>query len=195
MRRNFLTAIVLAASLLFTAHAVPVYAQDSAGGDPLDGPALMGSKQLEGMSGAQRSAKGATEIASMRDVLAKALDLLEKTRNEERDVLKLNCINEKLSAIKGFLKIAEKAQAELDSAVARGDEKDQLHQIKLIMLASSRVQVLGEETESCAGEVVQYSGATDLDVNIDSDVRTDNPTEVDTTDVPIDPIPDVSPYQ
>ncbi len=192
MKRHTLRVAILAAVLVFT---LPVYAQDGGGADTLDGVPLMGTKQLAAMTGPQRAVKAATDISAMNEVLTKAQELLEKTRAEERDVMKLNCINEKVSAIKGFLKIAEKAQVELDAAIASGDEKAQLHQSKLIMLASDRVQVLGEETESCVGEVTQYSGDTQLEGEIDPDLKTNNTTEVDTTDVAIDPVPDVSPYQ
>lgn len=158
-------------------------------------PLLLSDEQIAALPGSDKLATATSSIAEMQDVLAAGLRLLDKTRNDEKDVLKLNCINEKLSAIKGFLKIAEKARMSLEDAVSRGDSAEQTHQMKLVLLASTRVRSLGEELEACAGEVVQYSGPTKLNLDLDENVRTDNPTEIDTSDVTIDPLPDVSPFQ
>ncbi len=158
-------------------------------------PGLMSDQEIHALSSAERSGQVASAIEGMKGVLARGLKMLEKTRNEERDVLKLNCINEKLSSIKGFLKVGERAAMAQGEASSRGDSADEVHQMKLVMLAAARVQALAEEMEACAGEVVQYSGPTRLDLEVDETVRTDSPVDIDTGDVPLWPLPDVSPFQ
>ena len=54
----------------------------------------------------------------MREILSRVLKHLEEAR-EERDVIKLNCVNEKLTAIKGLLKISEQADVSMQEALAR----------------------------------------------------------------------------
>ncbi|MDX9723392.1 MAG: hypothetical protein RBU37_21770 [Myxococcota bacterium] len=186
MRYRFL--IILSLCLTLSGTAV---AQDAMQGVPI----LLSDAQIEAMSGAEQTSKAADAVADMQQVHRSGVLLLEKTRNEEQDVLKLNCVNEKLSAIKGFLKVGEKAQVRLEDAIGRADKKAQAHQLKLVLMASTRVRNLGEDMQACAGELVEYSGPTKLELDIDENVRTDNPTEVDTSDVTIDPYPDVSPFQ
>lgn len=151
-----------------------------------------GEARLKSMSPAERLSQASASVETMRQVLTAVNGLLDKTREEQRDVLKLNCINEKLSAIKGFVKVSEKAQLGLEEAIGRQDLDDQVHHAKLVQLADLRVRALGEEAEACTGNVVPYSGPADLKVEIDENVRTDNPTDVATDDIPTDPLPDVS---
>ena len=61
-------------------------------------------------------------LERMRAILTKVLKHLQGAR-DERDVVKLNCVNEKLTAVKGLLKIAEQADVGLQEQ--EGDQRDQ----------------------------------------------------------------------
>jgi hypothetical protein len=56
----------------------------------------------------------------MRGSLSKVLGYFEEAR-EQRDVLKLNCVNEKLTAIKGLLRVSEQAAVTMMEALAMKD--------------------------------------------------------------------------
>lgn len=158
---------------------------------------------FESLSPQERIDSGAASIDKMKGVRDQGVSLLTKTRKEEKDIIKLNCINEKLSAVKGFLKVGEQAFVELQEEIEEKDEQGQIHQSKLIQLAERRVLPLGDEMAACAGDSIQYTGPTDLDVTIEDNVRTDNPTsgqaddqfDLILIDDDLDRLPELTPYQ
>lgn len=189
--KTLLTAAAVLATLV--AGTGTALAQDD-GAAPTMG-ATASEQELLDMSQGDRLAMAADGVNVIRGTLDRVNALREEIRTdkESRDFIALSCVNEKLSAIKGYAKVAEKAELALQSA---DTEKDQVHQTKLVNLASMQVRALGEQAESCTGNAVPFAGPDpELDVEIDEDVRTDNPTFVETTDVPTDPLPDASPYQ
>ena len=155
----------------------------------------LGASDVESLDSAGQVALAEKALGEMLGVLDKGEDLLDKARNEDKNIIRLNCVNEKLSAIKGFLKLAETARVSLEAAIAKGDEEEQKHQAKLVYLAWGKVKSEGDEMEGCFGENVQYSGPTNLSIDVDENIRTDNPVDVETQDVDLDPLPEASPYQ
>ncbi|MEZ4473159.1 MAG: hypothetical protein R3F60_20720 [bacterium] len=122
------------------------------------------------------------EIDKMKGTLKGALDRLKSAR-ERKDILQVNCVNDKLSAIKGLLKISEEAQANLREAARQEDEELVNHEFTKISIAGVRVENFRVEVEGCVGEASQYTGETLLETYIDPNIRTDDPTEE-----PVDPI-------
>ena len=88
-------AFVVSGALMLSA-SVEVGAQEQ-GGLPIK-DAIKGAKSL---SGTEMVSRSETNIDTMEGVLSSTLSLLESTRQEEKDLLKLNCINAKLAAVKG----------------------------------------------------------------------------------------------
>lgn len=173
-----------------------VFAQDK--GSLLDTPDAGGfsDADIRAMSSQERLSSSAEAIDRMRGVLVDVGALLEKTRTKDRDVLKLNCINSKLSAIKAFVKLAERANVALQGAASKKDQAGQTHQTKLILLADVRVQSLRDETQTCTSDdSVPYTGPSRTIIEIDGNILKDAPIDADTEVVPIEPLPEVSPYQ
>jgi hypothetical protein len=135
------------------------------------------------------------DIESMKGTLGQVLEVLEKTRQEEKDLLKLNCINEKLSAIKGFLKVSEQSLTKLKTSNANGDIDSMRHQYSLVAIAGSKVENLGVEAQSCAGEVLKYAGNTKVVPEIDPDIAEIDPTAIVNEGSDIWRISEVTPYQ
>ncbi len=132
------------------------------------------------MSDEDRTASAQRSIKSMRKTLAVALERLAQARKGQ-DILQLNCVNEKLSAINGLVKISEQASQGLKEAIAKRDDELKRHEHSKVMLAGKRIEELRLEVEGCVGEMSQYTGNTEVVVATDEDVRGDQP--------------DVEPYQ
>jgi uncharacterized protein with PhoU and TrkA domain len=128
----------------------------------------------EQLSDEARSNSVSRTIASMKKTLSLALDRLAQARKGQ-DVIQLNCVNEKLSAINGLVKISQTASSSLKDATAKRDEELKRHEYSKVMLAGKRVEELRLEVEGCVGEMSQYTGNTEVVVATDDDVRTDNP--------------------
>jgi hypothetical protein len=129
----------------------------------------------------KRSAEGVVKMRqSLKDVIGK----LEEARNS-KDVVKLNCVNEKLTAIKGLLRISEIADVNLQEAVAKKESETATHEYTKVSIARTRVNQLRAEAEECIG---QLAFRTDENLSVEVEVPDDLPTDDPTTPTPL---PDV----
>ena len=126
------------------------------------------------MSDEARTKSVSRSISSMKNTLSVALERLSQARKGQ-DVIQLNCVNEKLSAINGLVKISQTASSSLKEAIAKRDDELKKHEYSKVILAGKRVEELRLEVEGCVGEMSQYTGNTEVVVVTDDDVRTDNP--------------------
>jgi hypothetical protein len=128
------------AALAFTSSA---YAQEpaAANGD-VSGTVLSDPEKIE---------KAEESIGRMKELHGQVLAHLEDARGES-DVVKLNCVNEKLTQIKGLLKVAEQADLSLREAVAKKDGAAE-SEFSKIGIARVKVEQLRTETEECIGQL------------------------------------------
>jgi hypothetical protein len=117
------------------------------------------SEEDQNLSAPERVARSASHLERMRAVLKSVLKYLEEAR-EKRDVIKLNCVNEKLTAVKGLLKMSEQADVAMQEALARRDEETGRDEYDKISIARGKVDQLLTESEACVGELSVYSGDT-----------------------------------
>jgi len=122
-------------------------------------------------------------LKEMRQMLKDVLEILEDAR-AEKDVVKLNCTNQKLTQIKGLLRVSEQASISLQEASAKDQIEDARHEYRKISIARSKVQQLRAEAEECIGQLAFY---IDEDMTVDVEVPDDLPED----DQKIDPIPPI----
>ncbi len=135
-------------------------------------------------------------VSEMKTARTTVLQLLEKERTKEDvDPTKLNCINDRLGAIKGFLKVSETSLSKLEEARARNDRDGAKHQYALIGIARTKVANLSVEAQSCAGEVLPYAGKGQLVVDIDPDIAEIDPTNIVNRVEILFRLPEATPYQ
>ncbi len=139
------------------------------------------SEYAEEVPDEEKLSRSKAALERMRAALAQVLKYLGEAR-EERDVVKLNCVNEKLTAIKGLLKISEQAQTSLLEFIARRNVEAAVHKFDMIMIAKRKIDQLLGESEGCIGEMAVYVGDTQVEVEI-TGVGDDDPTQ-DITDFP-----------
>lgn len=128
--------------------------------------------------------RSAEAIVKMRQALKDVIGKLEEARNS-RDVVKLNCVNEKLTAIKGLLRISEIADVNLQEAVAKKESETATHEYTKVSIARTRVNQMRAEAEECIG---QLAFRTDENLSVEVEVPDDLPTDDPTTPTPL---PDV----
>lgn len=122
---------------------------------------------------------GQDRIKSMRKTLSQTNELLSKAREEQADILKINCINEKLAAIKGFMKVSEQSYTNLRDATDRNDEQAEIHHYTLIAIANQKVNELGEEAQTCVGDVQLFADETVVERREDPDIADIDPIVAD----------------
>jgi hypothetical protein len=101
---------------------------------------------------AGKLARGDKALTTLREVLRDVLAKLEEARRA-RDVVKLNCVNEKLTQIKGLLRISEQAHVALQQAVYRKETTSSEHEYTKQMIAQQKVIQLRTEAEQCIGQL------------------------------------------
>ena len=116
-------------------------------------PPAQAEKATEGsnLSDPEKIRRSAEAVAKMRGALKAVLVKLEEARNS-KDVVKLNCVNEKLTQIKGLLKVSEQADIAMQEAVARRDESAE-GEFQKIGIARAKVDQLRSEVEECIGQL------------------------------------------
>jgi hypothetical protein len=119
----------------------------------------------------QKLSRSSAAVSQMRDTLKVVLAKLEEARNT-KDVVKLNCVNEKLTQVKGLLRISEQSDVALQEAVAKKDEPTADHEYTKVTIAQSKVETLRSEAEQCIG---QLAFRTDENMSVEVLVPTDLP--------------------
>jgi len=155
----------------------PAYAQAPASGAspaPTTAPAGDDSLKFEAnekLSDKDKVAHSSGIITKMRDTLKVVLQKLTEAR-EAKDVVRLNCVNEKLTQIKGFIKIGEQADLGLQEAVAKQDSGAADHEFTKVEIAGQRVAQLRADAEACIGEIMWNGteGQTKVDVTEPADL-------------------------
>ncbi|MCP4448942.1 MAG: hypothetical protein GY811_26955 [Myxococcales bacterium] len=128
------------------------------------------------LSNAEMQSQSSDSLEEMQDILRRIVELQQLAR-KQKDVIKLNCVNDKLLQVKQLLNIAEGGRTDLVEAIAQGDNDASHFQFSQITIAKEKTDVLRGEAEGCIGEELVFLGPTEVEVN-EGNV-TDDPTEDD----------------
>ena len=107
-------------------------------------------------------------LNSMRVSLQKGLDEVKKAR-EEKDAVRLTCVNEPVAAMKGVLRVAEDANVDLQEAVATSQTADSRRAFRKVKKSKRAMDNLLTDAQNCAGADSSVS-TTSVEVTIDEDV-------------------------
>ena len=189
-------AVILALSL-----AVPaVFAQDNSGQDSSGQDSSLGGDTSSGgdaeirfrkasqLSAEEQLRQSEEYLKKMRITLHKVKKTAKRAR-KDKDIIKLNCVNDKLIQIKGNMRLAEQAKDALRAAAARKDLGARNHEFAKLTIMYQKVTVLGQEAEACIGEEIAYIGQTKVLVSVSPDI----PTAVDPSTGYTIPLPAVRP--
>jgi hypothetical protein len=176
MHKPVVTSIVLAASALMAASAA--WAQ----GGTTD--VQLAFEKASVLSGAQQIDRAEELLKRMRDQLRRGFQLLEQARGE-KDIVKLNAINETLSSMKGLFKVSEGAFVALQEAAARKDKETADHEFTKIAIAAQKIDGLALDAEGVVGDTLHRSGQTRVEVSAEGmAAEGDVPTAGAGADVP-----------
>jgi len=128
--------------------------------------------------------RSSAAVSRMRSVLTEVLGRLEEAR-ATKDVVKLNCVNEKLTQVKGLLRISEQSDVALQEAVVKKDTTAAEHEYSKVSIAKNKVEQLRNESEQCIG---QLAFRTDENLTVEVEVPSGLPNE-DPTNPPPPPPP------
>jgi hypothetical protein len=102
---------------------------------------------------------------------------LQTKAKKDKDMVKLNCVNDKLTQLQGHMKVTDQSMSSLTLDIAKSDDAARQHEFTRLTILYQKVVTLGTEAEQCIGEDVSYVGATRVDVEIDPSIPATDPTD------------------
>ncbi|MCY1075553.1 hypothetical protein [Archangium lansingense] len=167
--------VVVLASALSLAQSAP---------RPPPAPAPLQAEKASDVPDVTKLERSTKAIATMREVLRDVLGKLEEARRA-KDVVKLNCVNEKLTQIKGLLRISEQSDVALQEAVSSRDSTSSEHEYTKVMIAQQKVAQLRTEAEKCIG---QLAFRADENMSVEVEEPTDLPGGDPTQPPPVEDV-------
>ena len=101
---------------------------------------------------------------SMNQGMRRTVDILREAR-QGSDIVRMSCVNEKLTVIKGIIRIAEDAFRGLTQAGSRNDEDQASYEHNKIMISRDRVNSLTVQAVNCVGSSATATGETQTKVD------------------------------
>jgi len=126
----------------------------------------------------QMRAEGESMVAGMRAMRDNAEAALRKAR-ADKDLARLDCINEALIALKGVLKLAEDYLYDLQAELKQGNKKAVQSSFVKIKIAKKKTADLDARIRSCGGPTEEgiVEGKPIIERTVDSDLPTQDPLE------------------
>jgi hypothetical protein len=155
--------IVFASVIVAAGGAVWAQAGGAPGGNGGNGPANDDDTTPD-----SRFVSEADEaLASMQTSMQKGLDEVKKAR-EEKDALRLTCVNEPVTAMKGVLRVATDAVSDLKESVATQQSAQARREFRRVKKSKANMDNLLSEAQTCAGADSSVS-STSVTVTVDPD--------------------------
>ena len=154
--------------------------------------AQVGFQRRVQLSPQDELAEANATIARMEQASGTVRRQLEQAR-AARDVVKILCLNDKLSQIDVTTRSARDRQAALQSAVGRNDVESANHHFSILTAHRQHAEQVAAEANQCIGEEVAFVGQTQVTTEIneilpgEDDVQYTDPTVISYTPIPVSP--------
>ncbi|HTJ45203.1 MAG TPA: hypothetical protein VL463_24020 [Kofleriaceae bacterium] len=102
-------------------------------------------------------------VGNMHGMLRHVTQLREKAE-KEKDIIKLNCVNDKLMPMKAQVNLGDASRRSLDQLISAGDDKGRYAAYADLTISQDKVKDLRDEADACVGDALTYVGKTDVQV-------------------------------
>jgi len=145
--------------------------------EPTTGPvqeraALSAEEQTEQARTVKRRA------VAIRDRFMQMLD----TARQERDIIRVTCLNDKLTQVNANIETLERRIEALQSASERQDESARNHEYTVVVVLDQKFQVLEQEANQCVGQDLFETGATRVVTEVEENTTSIDPSLVEVPD-------------
>jgi len=141
--------------------------------------AEVGSRRTANLSGADQLREASSTLDSITASRRRVSDLLDRARTD-RDIIKVNCLNDKLTQVDVTLRSAREHQELLQNSVGLNNDGQRNHEFQLMNIFRSRSEVLETEARQCIGEETGTFDPTRtvIGVTIDPSITEEDPTQL-----------------
>lgn len=186
-RIRVLLTFAFAISLGGLGLAVAQSGGDADAGDGASDEAGMDVERRANLSPEQQRQEAAEIVERGNNVSRQVASMLDEAR-QERDIIRVTCLNDKLTQINANLRTATTRAEALDDAVAAQDAPRRNHEFTVLTVIAQKLQTLEREAQQCIGEDIFETGATTVETEIDDDDPVD-PDELPDVPVPVPVLP------
>jgi hypothetical protein len=112
----------------------------------------------------------ADSIARRATQLGERLTRMLDEARREKDILRANCVNRKLTEVNANARNVEQRSKALKDAAAGGDEGRRNHEYTVLTVLSAKLDSLNQEASQCLGESVYEPGASQVITTVPNNV-------------------------
>lgn len=138
------------ASVSVVGHAQEADAESSPAAAPADAPAIESARGARQVAPAKFVDTADSYLVGMRDIMSQGVEALSSAR-AEMDAIRLQCVSEKVTAMKGVLRISEDAYISLQEAMATRATDRARYEFSKIRTSQNKMQDLIQAVRSCVG--------------------------------------------
>jgi TPP-dependent 2-oxoacid decarboxylase len=120
---------------------------------------------------AEEQAEKARSIVDKGEKLSKRVSNMLNEARKEADIIRITCLNDKLTQINANLRNAKKRLEALLGAV---DPKAASHEYTVLTVIQQKFQTLEQEANQCVGQDIYEIGATEVTTEIDPSMVPDD---------------------
>lgn len=172
-------------SLLGLTAVVGVAAAQTAEPPPAPQPAV--DNQRDPVGSPQQLLSQAKSFVPLMDRTASVVRRQLAEARENRDVVRVLCLNDKLNQIDLAIRTANDRIDALNGAVAENDAVRAKHEFTVAQVLKDRVATLGGEANACIGEQAGFVGEAKVKVDVDPSVPDTDPSEPPDAPTPTEP--------
>jgi hypothetical protein len=118
------------------------------------------------LSSAEQVAEAEATETRGTNISRRVLTMLDEARRE-RDIIRVTCLNDKLTQINAHLRTLQSRRENLQDAVNTGDESRRNHEFTVITVLGQHFRTLEQEANACVGQDIYETGTTRVVVDID----------------------------
>lgn len=137
--------------------------------------AEVGQRRTANLTGPDQVREASAIVDEVRRIRRQVSDMLDTAR-QERDLIKVNCLNDKLTQIDVNLRSAQEHQELLSNAVSIANDGQRNHEFTLMGIYRGRGTNLEQEARQCVGEGGAGFGNLGTVVNVVTNGITDQDT-------------------
>jgi hypothetical protein len=137
------------------------------------------SRRTANLSGADQLREATATLDSITATRRRVSDLLDRARTD-RDIIKVNCLNDKLTQVDVTLRSAREHQELLQNAVSLNNDGQRNHEFQLMNIFRSRSEGIEGESRGCVGEETGTFDPTRtvITVRVDPNIPEEDPTQL-----------------
>lgn len=135
---------------------------------------VVGTRSVQQLT-PQQQLRSATRTVEEMTVVRRTVSQMLDRANQERDIIKVNCLNDKLTQIDVAIRSAREHVDLLQTAVSVNNDNQRNHEYSLVLIYQQRVRALDVEARQCVGEeAAGFGEGTEIGVRVAPTIPTED---------------------